>query len=139
MEGPPKITAMTPDAQTISDLHDTWIAAVNSGDLPRLLTLLADDAVFFSPGQAPFGRDFFSATFSAAHQKLRIECLSTLEEIVVAGPVAYTRSRDTLTVTPHAGGAATHLAGHRLTIYRQQPDARWLLARDAHTLTPVVK
>jgi ketosteroid isomerase-like protein len=29
------------------------------------------------------------------------------------------------------------LAGHRLTVYRKQPDGRWLLARDAHTLSPV--
>jgi ketosteroid isomerase-like protein len=42
-------------------------------------------------------------------------------------------------VTPRAGGAATQLAGYRMTVYRQQPDGRWLLARDAHTLSPVVK
>lgn len=24
-------------------------------------------------------------------------------------------------------------AGHRITVYRKQPDGRWLLARDAHT------
>jgi ketosteroid isomerase-like protein len=29
------------------------------------------------------------------------------------------------------------LAGYRLTVYRKHPDGRWLLARDAHTLTPV--
>jgi ketosteroid isomerase-like protein len=28
------------------------------------------------------------------------------------------------------------LAGHRLTVYRKQLDGRWLLARDAHTLSP---
>jgi ketosteroid isomerase-like protein len=31
------------------------------------------------------------------------------------------------------------LAGHRLTVYRKQPDGRWLLVRDAHTLSPVAK
>ena len=34
---------------------------------------------------------------------------------------------------------ATRLAGHRITVYRKQPDGRWLLARDAHTLSPVEK
>ncbi len=29
------------------------------------------------------------------------------------------------------------LAGHRITIYRKQADGLWLLARDAHTLSPV--
>lgn len=127
---------MKADEQTICELHSAWIYAVNAGDLARLLTLMADDVVFISPGQAPFGRDEFSANFSAAHQQLRIDCRSELEEVVVVGEVAYTRSRDALSVTPRAGGAATQFAGHRITIYRKQPDG-WLLARDAHTLSPI--
>jgi uncharacterized protein (TIGR02246 family) len=100
---------------------------------------MADDVVFLNPGQSPVGRDGFSANFSAAHQRVRIRCISELEEVVVVGGVAYTRSRDTLSVTPRAGGEATQLAGHRITVYRKQPDGHWLLARDAHTLSPVEK
>jgi len=62
--------------------------------------------------------------------------MSELQEVEVVGEVAYTLCRDSLTVTPRAGGNATELAGHRITIYRKQPDGRWLLARDAHTLSP---
>ncbi|MBI1820361.1 MAG: SgcJ/EcaC family oxidoreductase [Nitrospirae bacterium] len=128
---------MGPDEREIREVHSTWINAVNAGDLVRLLTLMADDVVFLNPGQAPFGRDGFSANFSAAHQQARIRCSSELEEVVVIGEVAYTRSRDALSVTPRAGGEATQLAGHRITVYRKQPDGRWLLSRDAHTLSPV--
>jgi uncharacterized protein (TIGR02246 family) len=123
------------DEQAIREVHSAWIDGVNAGDLACLLTLMADDVVFLSPGQAPFGRDGFSANFSAAHQQVRIRCISELEEVVVVGEVAHTRSRDTLSVTPRAGGEATRLAGHRITIYRKQPDGRWLLARDSHTLS----
>ena len=128
---------MGPDERAIREVHSTWIDAVNAGDHVRLLALMADDVVFLSPGEAPFGRDGFSANFSAAHQQVRIRCTSELEEVVVVGEVAYTRSRDALSVTPRAGGEATRLAGHRITVYRKQPDSRWLLARDAHTLSPV--
>ena len=128
---------MTSDEQAIRQAHSTWIDAVNAGDLTRLLTLVADDVVFLGPGQAPSDRDGFSATFSTAHQQARIRCLSQLEEVVVVGEVAYTRSRDALHVTSRAGGEATQLAGYRMTVYREQPDGRWLLARDAHTLSPV--
>src|SRR5947209_318420 len=127
---------MKSDERTIHELHSAWIDAVNAGDLDRLLALMTDDVVFFGPGQAPFGRDKFSATFSAAHRQFRIDCRSELEEVVVVGDVAYTRARDTLSVVPRAGGDAARLAGHRTTVYRKQPDGRWLLARDAHTLTP---
>jgi uncharacterized protein (TIGR02246 family) len=130
---------MRPDEQAIRALHSTWIDAVNAGDLVRLLTLMADDVVFLSPGRAPLGRDEFSPGFSAAHQQSRIHCVSELEEVVVVGEVTYTRARDSLSVTPRAGGEAMQLAGHRITVYRKQPDGRWVLARDAHTLTPVAK
>jgi uncharacterized protein (TIGR02246 family) len=122
------------DEREIREVHSTWIDAVNVGNLVRLLTLMADDVVFLNPGQAPFGRDEFSANFSAAHQQARIRCSSELEEVVVVGEVAYTRSRDALSVIPRAGGEAAQLTGHRITVYRKQPDGRWLLARDAHTL-----
>jgi uncharacterized protein (TIGR02246 family) len=130
---------MGTDERVIHDVHSTWIDTVNAGDLARLLTLMADDVVFLNPGQAPFGRDGFSIAFSAAHQQAVVRCISELEEVVVVGEVAYTRSRDALSVTPRGGGEATQLAGHRITIYRRQPDGRWLLARDAHTLSPAEK
>ena len=125
------------DERDIHAVHSTWIDAVNAGDLDRLLTLMAHDVVFLNPGQSPCGRDGFSANFSAAHQQVRIRCSSELEEVVVVGEVAYTRSRDALSVTPRAGGEATHFAGHRMTVYRKQSVGRWLLARDAHTLSPI--
>lgn len=130
---------MVADERAIREVHFAWIDAVNAGDLARLLDLMTDDAVFLNPGQAPFGRDGLSANFSAAHQQVRLLCSSELEEVAVAGEVAYTLSRDALSVTPRVGGEATQLAGHRITVYRKQPDGRWLLARDAHTLTAVEK
>jgi uncharacterized protein (TIGR02246 family) len=130
---------MGPDERAIRELHSTWIDAVNAGDLGRLLTMMADGVVFLNPGRAPLGRDGFSAVFPAAHQQARINCISELEEVVVVGEVAYTRSRDSLSVIPRAGGETMQLAGDRLTVYRKHPDGRWLLARDAHTLSPVEK
>src|SRR5437867_5806509 len=115
---------MVSDQQEIREVHSTWIDAVNSGDLVRLRTLMADDVVFINPGQAPFGRDGFCVGFTDAHKRARIRCISELEEVAVAGEVAYTRSRDALSVTERAGGETTQLAGHRITIYRKQPDGR---------------
>src|SRR5436853_2243463 len=103
---------MGPDERAIRELHATWIDAVNAGDLDRLLSLMADDVAFLNPGQAPFGRDGFSTGFSAAHQQAQIRCASELEEVVVVGEVAYTRSRDSLSVIPRAGGKAMQMAGH---------------------------
>ena len=128
---------MESDERAVRDVHRTWIAAVNAGDLDELSALMADDAVFVSPGNEPIGRDGFRAGFTAGHRDFQLLCTSELEEAVVAGGLAHTLSRDGLALTPRAGGATTRLAGYRLTVYRKQPDGRWLLARDAHTLSPV--
>jgi uncharacterized protein (TIGR02246 family) len=130
---------MRSDEQAIREAHSEWINAVNSGDLARLLVMITDDVVFLNPGEDCVGRDGFSTKFSAAHKQLRICCVSELTEVVVVGEVAYTLSRDSLSVSPRAGGEETRLAGDRMTIYRKQPDGCWLLARDANVLSPVVK
>jgi uncharacterized protein (TIGR02246 family) len=128
---------MRSDEQAIREVHSAWLDAVNAGDLTRLLAMMTDDVVFLNPGRSALGRDGFSANFSAAHQQLRICCVSELMEVVIVGEVAYTRSRDSLSVSPLVGGEESRLAGDRLTIYRKQPDGRWLLARDANVLSPV--
>ena len=104
---------------------------------------MADDVVFLNPGTPAFGRDGFSAGFREAHQRALFRCVSELQDVVVVGEVAYTLSRDSLSVTPRnsaaAEGETAKLAGDRLTVYRKHPDGRWLLARDAHTLSSAEK
>ncbi|XHS80345.1 YybH family protein [Burkholderiaceae bacterium UC74_6] len=127
---------MNADEQAIRAIHERWIEAVNAGDLDSLLGMIADDVVLINPGQEPFGREGFIAGFTGAHERLLLRCVSEPDEIVVSGDMAYTRCTDSLSIQPRAGGEPTRLSGHRLTVYRRQPDGRWLLARDAHTLQP---
>jgi uncharacterized protein (TIGR02246 family) len=55
---------MPGDEQAIRDLIANWMAATIAGDLNRLLSLMADDVVFLTPGQPPMrGLDAFAAAF----------------------------------------------------------------------------
>lgn len=128
---------MSPEEQDIRHAHAAWISAVNSGDVDLLLRLMTDDAVFLNPGQPPCGPNGFHTNFVAAKVQFAFDCASEIEEVSVAGDIAYVRSRDNLSVTPRAGGPEVKLAGHRLTIYQRRKDGHWLLARDAHTLANV--
>ena len=83
---------MGSDERAICEVHTVWIDAVNAGDLVRLLGLMADDVVFLNPGRAPFGPD--SRRLLDRPPTSRIRCISELEEVVVAGVVAYTLCRD---------------------------------------------
>src|SRR5207237_9343032 len=106
---------MASDELEIRTVHSIWIDAVNAGDLARLLALVAEDVVFLTPGQAPFGREGFSSNFMAAHQQMRICCTSELEEAVVVSEVATTRSRDGPSRTPRPPGQAAKPARTRPT------------------------
>lgn len=64
---------------------------------------------------------------------------NTVGLVAVVGEVAYTWAQDALTLSAHTGAETLQFAGHRITLYRKQSDGRWLLARDAHTLSPVPK
>ena len=91
----------------------------------------------FCTGRSVPARRWSLIGFSAARQQCRLRCISELEQVVIVGEVACILCRDSPCVTPRTGGEATELAGHRITIYRKQPDGRWLLARDVNTLSPV--
>ncbi|MEA2992241.1 MAG: hypothetical protein QOD40_1161 [Alphaproteobacteria bacterium] len=121
---------MSPDERAIRDLVDTWMAASRAGDTQSVLSLMTDDVVFMVPGREPFGKAAFAA-MSQGMQGMRMEGTSDIREIEVLGDWAYLRNYITVTLTP-PDGAAVRRAGYTLTIFRKQPDGRWLLARDAN-------
>jgi uncharacterized protein (TIGR02246 family) len=130
---------MSNDEQAIRDLQTKWFEATASGNLSQLLPLMAEDVVFLTPGGPPFGRDVFAASFEAGLQKMRIQCSGELEEVIVAGDMAYSRGRLSISLVSLAGGELKRLAGYTLSVYRRQPDGRWVLARDANLLAPESK
>jgi uncharacterized protein (TIGR02246 family) len=125
------------DDQAIRDLVATWHRATATGDLPRILTLMAEDAVFLTPGNPPMrGREAFAANFRAAFDKMKIESTGEVEEVQVLADWAYCSSRLSVTMTPREGGAASKRSGYTLTVLRKTPDGAWVLYRDANMLAP---
>ena len=98
---------MGPDEREIREVHSTWIDAVNAGDLVRLLTLMADDVVFLNPGRAPFWREGFSANFSAAHQQVRIRCISESPAASPSFAAQVTHASRALAVSARPAGSST--------------------------------
>jgi uncharacterized protein (TIGR02246 family) len=111
------------------------MAASRAGDTATVLSLMADDAVFMVPGQAPFGREAF-AKASEGMKGVTMEGTSEIHELRVMGDWAYARAEIAMTVTP-PGGAPIKRGGWTLTIFRKEPDGCWVLARDANLLTKV--
>ena len=63
-----------------------------------------------------------------------IESTSLIEEIVVSGDLAYSRTHLTITITSRQGKAPVQRSGPTLSILRKGADGKWLLTRDANML-----
>jgi uncharacterized protein (TIGR02246 family) len=131
---------MQTDEQQIRELVATWMSATRAGDLSTVLDLMTDDVVFLVAGQAPFGKQQFAAAMKPAAPGValpQIDGRSEIQEIHVAGDLAYMWTKLVVEVTPPGGAAPMKRAGHTLSVLRKS-GGRWRLARDANLLAPVV-
>ena len=128
---------MPSDEQAIRQLVATWFAASQAGDVETVLSLMADDVVFLTPG-APIMRkaDFAAAARAQSGPDApHVEGASEIQEIQVVGDWAFMWTRLTVVITP-AGGKPTTRAGYTLSILQKQ-NGQWVIARDANLLAPV--
>ena len=125
------------DKRLIREVVATWMRASADGDLERVLSLMAEDVVFLVAGQPPMrGRAAFEKASRAMAGRVRFEGKSDIQEIHVAGDYAFCWSQLAVTVKPE-GSDTMQRAGPVLSVFRREPDGRWVLFRDANLLTAV--
>lgn len=124
---------VSPDERAIRDVIATWMNASLAGDAATVLSLMTDDVVFLVAGRPPFGKQEFAAS-QGAMAGYTITGSSDVREVSVSGDLAYARSHLTVSIEAPKGETIRR-SGPALTIFRRQPDGRWLLARDANLLT----
>ena len=126
-------SSMQNDDQAIRELIATWLRATKAGDTERVLSLMAEDAVFLVPGQPPMlGRAAFAAAQSGLEQ-VDIDATSEIQEIKVLGEWAYLWTKLSVVMTPKKGGAPNKRAGYTLSILQKKAGS-WVLFRDANML-----
>lgn len=125
----------SPDEEAIRDLLTKWLRATSAGDLQLLASLMSEDVVFLAPGQPPLrGREAFAHAFRSALQHVRIDASSEIQEIRVAGDMAYCWNHFSVTTTSLNGDAPKYRKGYTLTILRKTRAGTWVVTRDANML-----
>jgi uncharacterized protein (TIGR02246 family) len=124
---------MTDDERAIREVMASWMTASSAGDVPKVLSLMSDDAVFLVPGRPPFGKQEFAAA-SLAMRDVTLEGTNEIVELKVLGDWAFCVSRVAVTVTPR-DAATFRRSGHTLSLFRREPNGAWVLARDANLMT----
>ena len=121
------------DESAVRAVLTAWLTATRDGDADTVLDLIADDAVFLTPGAEPFGKEAFVEA-AGSSGGVDIDASGDIEEVQVAGDWAFARTRLVMTVTV-GGGAPVRRSGYTLSVLRREPDGRWRLARDANLVT----
>ena len=127
---------MTEDERAIRQVVETWMEASQAGDGDTVLSLMAEDVVFMTPGREPFGREVFEAAAAAPPPRGQIQGTNEIVELQVLGDWAFLRNRIDVSITPPGATQAERRAGYTLTLVRKEASGRWLLARDANLAAP---
>lgn len=129
---------MNRDEEAIRAVVAAWMDASARGDVDAVLALMSPEAVFLVGGQpAMHGSAAFATSLRALLATHRIDAGGRIEEIEIAGDMAYCRSQLSVSAVPLDGGPARRMEGPTLTIFRRGSNGCWLLTRDANMLTPL--
>jgi len=127
---------MSTDEAAIRDLVAIWHSATAKGDVDTVLGLMAADVVFLVPGKEPMrGRGAFEQSLRGLLKQHRIESSADIQEIEVAGNLAYCWTKLNVRVLPLAGGNAMAREGSTLSVLRKEAQGSWVMLRDANLLT----
>ena len=126
------------DEQAIRKLTEDWLAAVRAKDIPRLSSMVTDDAIFMPPGLPPIrGKQAVETMYKSFFpQFASVEQTVSIEEIEVAGDWAFAWGTEQFVLVPQAGGAPIEMQGKGMSILRRQPDGSWKFARGINNTMP---
>ena len=126
---------MNPDEAAIRALIARWLDATRDGKVDEVLELMAPDAIFLTAGQPPMqGHEAFADTLRHVLNANAIESSSEIDEVEVAGDMAYCRTTLSVTVISKHGQVPLRRTGHTLSILRKGADGKWRVTRDANML-----
>jgi uncharacterized protein (TIGR02246 family) len=126
---------VSPDEQAIRNLVAEWHRATAAGDVEAVLRLMTEDVVFLVAGHPPMrGRSTFEQGLRGLLAAHRIVSTSEIQEIEVAGNLAYCWSVLNVRITPKTGGNTVVRSGSAVSILRKQANGSWLVVRDANLL-----
>ena len=114
------------EIEAIKRFNDEWDAAMNAGDIEKLVSFFTDNAVNIPPNEpALIGKEAIREWFQQDFDQFTMEEDGTVVDVQVAGDLAFTRGTWTIIRTPKAGGESLESKGCWVTIYRKQTDGTW--------------
>ncbi len=122
------------DEDAIRALIATWLSETRAGNVDAVLELIDPEAVFLIAGQPPMvGRAAFADSLRMVLADHAIDSNSIVDEVMVSGELAFSRSRLEVTITSRHGQTPMRRSGHTLSVFKKE-GGKWRLIRDANML-----
>ena len=115
-----------------------WAQVAATRDLERIVSYWTDDAVIYTPGEAPVAgkeaiRKYVGA--SLALPGFAITWTPARAEVSKSGDLGYTIGSNAITLPVAQGGSAT-VEGRYVTVWRKEQDGRWRCVIDTWNPAP---
>ena len=121
----------------IDALFLAWKAAVLSGDVARIASLVTEDCEFWTNAAPPLqGRQALRATLLTFYATYSHRQEFERHELLVAGEIAFARGIERNFLTPVAGGPEIVQSQRAFIVIRREPDGVWRFARGMTNLLP---
>ncbi len=114
------------DIEAIKKMPDDFNAAINAGDIDKLVSLFTDDAVRIPPNEpALIGKEAIRGLFQQQLNQFTVQNEGVIVDLKVSGDLAFYRGSWTSINTPKDGGEPLKYNGSFVSVIQKQPDGSW--------------
>lgn len=111
------------DAAPLRSIMERYAAALRANDVDALVSLYAANGVFMRENMpAVVGRDALRAAYRQVFATLKLDLAFRIEEVEMAGDMAWLRAVSTGKVKVLATGVETSSSFGELVVFRREPD-----------------
>lgn len=120
----------------VNEIYEQYASSLKSGDADRWIALWSDEGVQMPPGSPPvIGKEEIGAGTVAFLDAFTVDSFEIhIDEIQLAGDLAFARGTYSGAYTPKDGGEGFAEDGKYLTVFQRQPDGSWKIYRDIFNL-----
>lgn len=125
--------------QILETLIAEWTDAAEARDLPRLMRLIDDEAVFLAPASPPIrGKQAVEAMFRNVWQKVQRHTQHfVIHEAWISGDCLIAWGEDSAAMQVAGADEPVNYSGHGMMILRKHPDGVWKFARGINNMIRV--
>ncbi len=114
------------DVEAIKKITDDFNAAINAGNIDKLVSLYTDDAVRIPPNKpALVGKEAIRRLFQEQLDQFTVQNEGVIVDLKVSGDLAFVRGSWTSINTPKTGGEPLKYNGSFVSVIQKQPEGSW--------------